>query len=66
MKLIIPNMKNAFFLLLSFYLVTLCNAFVSAKNAKSSTSHMIQMALGPLGAVSKLVNLIFILNHTYI
>ena len=54
-------MKDIFILLISFYLIAISNAFVLANNAKSSSNSMIQMALGPLGAVTKLVHIITII-----
>jgi len=51
-------MKDIFLLLVSFYFIAISNAFVLANNAKSSSNSMIQMALGPLGAVTKLVCII--------
>ena len=53
-------MKDIFILIVSFYLIAISNAFVLANNVKSSSNSMIQMALGPLGAVTKLVCIIII------
>ena len=55
-------MKDIFLLLVSFYFIAISNAFVLANNAKSSSNSMIQMALGPLGAVTKLVSIIIVIT----